>query len=169
MNERDEFNPYEHYADNKENGSETEGPTDSGVTENPIKKISDKLYIPFLLAVLFLLIFIPADLIIRNVRYRQLSEKDKAVYLFARCLRVLKHMGLQPGNGETLSEFAVRAEGTIPQLDLSIIGTYEDIIYGDRPASDTDLKRFEAEYRNLLKIWFRRWKKKIPQERSDSE
>ena len=166
-NERDEFNPYEHYADNKENGSETEGPTDSGVTENPIKKVSDKLFIPFLLAMLFLLIFIPADLIIRNVRYRQLSEKDKAVYLFARCLRVLKYMGLQPENGETLSEFAVRAEGTIPQLDLSIIGTYEEIIYGDRPVSDTDLKRFEAEYRNLLKIWFRRWKKKIPQERTD--
>ena len=76
-------------------------------------------------------------------------------------------MGLQPENGATLSEFAVRAEGTIPQLDLSIIGTYEDIIYGDRPVSDTDLKRFEAEYRNLLKIWFRRWKKKIPQERTD--
>ena len=167
--DKEGYNPYDHYADRKDTGSETEVPTEPAKTENPVKKISEKLYIPLLLAVLFLLLFIPADLLIRSVRYRNLSGRDKAVYLFSRCLRVLKHMGLQPENGETLSEFTVRAEGTIPELDLSIIELYEEIIYGERPASDIDLKQFETEYRNLLKLWFRRWKKKAPQEPSDSE
>ncbi|MBR2675474.1 MAG: DUF4129 domain-containing protein [Solobacterium sp.] len=167
--EKEVYNPYEHYADKKENSSETEGPKESVETKNPVKKISEKLYIPFMLAVLFLLFFIPVDLLIRSIQYRKLSKRDKAVHLFGRCLKVLKRFGLQPENGETLSEFAVRAEGTVPELDHSIIGIYEDIIYGDRPVSDTDLKQFEAEYRNLLKLWFRSWKKKVPPEPSDSE
>ncbi len=166
---KDAYNPYDHYADKKENSSEYIENPKPAETDETIKWFSEKLYIPLLLTVLFLVVFIPADLLARRIRYVKLSDRKKVVYQFARILRVLKHIGLVSEDGETLSEFSARAENEIPEWNHAIFERYEDIIYGEQAVSSSDMKLFETGYKELLKIWIRRWRTKRIGKEASSE
>ena len=108
------------------------------------------------LSVLFLVAFIPMDLLYRKIRYRRMSLKEKVRDRFEACMRILKRMGLKIREGETLSEFARRASQSLGAEVLTFISAYETMIYGERPVTEEDAMKMEQACSALRKLFWQR-------------
>ena len=142
-------------TDDEEEEEETETASDViSDLQNPAAK--DRTRLPLLLAALFLVLYLPADYLIRKIRFRRMSAREKARSLCSRCLRILRRLGYRPQPGETLSEFAAKASETVPAEYLGFLGAYEEILYRERAVTDKDIALFETNASQLLQFWLKR-------------
>ena len=144
---------YEYYAEHYGMEGSRSEPSEHTDPSETIRKIKGKLHIPALLAVLFLVLYIPAEILLRRYRYRKMEAREKVISLFQRSLRILKYLGFKPEEGETLSELKVRISNTIPKDILSFVDVYEEILYKEREVNEADIQLFEEGCRKLLKLW----------------
>jgi hypothetical protein len=57
--------------------------------------------------------------------------------------------------GETLSEFAARANETVPAEYLGFLGAWEEILYRERAVTDSDIALFETNASQLQHFWLK--------------
>jgi hypothetical protein len=62
-------------------------------------------------------------------------------------------MGYRPGPGETLQEFKTRVNRDVPDVYLTFIHVYEEILYGERDVSERDLTVFETAVYDLRQLF----------------
>ena len=154
--EEDEEDQTSYYAEQygrKQTNEEDEKPAEINAAKRPDFR---KLYIPLVLAALFLAAFIPADLFLRKLRYAKMTGREKIVYRFEACGKLLKSLGFAMKEGETLSEFKTRAAPVLGKEYLKFIEVYEAILYGEREITESDIHLLETAEKELRRFWLRR-------------
>lgn len=146
-------------VEEEEEEEETEATADT-VAELQETRSSRRTYLPLLLAGLFLIAYIPLDILIRRLRYQKMSSREKIRILFRRCMRILRRMGYRPGPGETLQEYRTRVNRDIPDVYLRFIHVYEEILYGERDVSDQDIKVFDTAVYDLRQLFVQKLTKR---------
>ena len=124
-----------------QNHPETVKPEEVTKPENNEEK-QTKLYIPILLTIGFVVVFVLIDRHIRKVKIDRMSNKDKIAILFKRIMRLLRMMGSGINESETLSEFSSRIKDKNKENISECLMIYEETIYGNREVSDNDVELF---------------------------
>ena len=99
-----------------------------------------------LAGILFLL-----DGIIKKLRYRKMSIKEKGIWLCHRDMELLKKIKEGRGESETISEYRVRLSGRVPEDCLFFCETYEKLLYSEKGISGDELREAEEGYKRLLR------------------
>ena len=92
----------------------------------------------------------------RRLRYSRMNEREKLLTSCRRNLRLLKRLGIAPGEGETLSELKERAKETLPSEMLEFIGVYEELSYSERLILPGDISVSETCGEMLFRYYLRR-------------
>ena len=108
-----------------------------------------KLALPVLLVLIFLIVFIMADLFIRKYRYSRMDEREKIISNGERTLKMLKKCGIVLQEGETVSELKLRAKEQIPEEMLSMLEIYEKALYSAQSPCLKDVDAMENGCRKL--------------------
>ncbi len=98
------------------------------------------IVIPASLCLLFIVIFLISDALMSKRWYEKMDETMRFRTLCRRNLRIMRFMGYELQNGETLEEFQRRAGKEMPEEALSFIENMELTEYGDR-AVDTGMRK----------------------------
>ncbi|MCR5122698.1 MAG: transglutaminase domain-containing protein [Ruminococcus sp.] len=118
--------------------------------------ISPLIFIIPLLAVAgFLLMFSLLSRSAQKKKYRKMDCREKFRYLTQQNLRLLGYLGLKMNEGETLSEFAERIEGTDSEeikKNTGFIEIYETVLYSDREIDGSDVLSAEEIHRALREL-----------------
>ncbi len=100
--------------------------------------------------VLIGLIMVCIRMIVRAVKYRQMSKDEKRIELCMRCMLVLDSLGKRPVDGETLTEFAARIYDELKVENTMFIDVYEHMLY--RNGSDVKVSALADNYEELKKL-----------------
>lgn len=91
-------------------------------------------------------------------RYEKLLAEEKLRQLLWQNLAVLRILGYERREGETLSEFRIRVQqeerekGTTDMPHLHFFSAYEEVVYGEKEITDTVLLKGKGERKMLLKL-----------------
>ena len=110
------------------------------------------ILLPAVMAAVFVILFLIADLLYKKIRYSHMSDREKVMNLWTRNIRLLKRAGLKLEEGETISEFEIRAGKTVTQDLITFLAIYEKIIYAGKEAGHSDTLVFEKNNAGLKRF-----------------
>lgn len=134
-------------TDREENGEMQSA--DSGERKEKVLAYLKMLALPLVGVLGFLILFMCISRIVTKAKYRHLSNEEKLRYLTAENLRLLKLMGYPMECGETLNEYRHRVDTFVNEENLIFISYYEELIYSDRKADESQIRRAEQIYQIL--------------------
>ena len=108
-----------------------------------------KILIPVLTGLFFILLVFAFDRLIRKLRYDRKDEREKCAWLCKRCLFLLKRRGFARKESETLTEFEERVKPDVSDGVLSFCGLYEEMLYGGKAAGKEERLLLEE---NVVRI-----------------
>jgi hypothetical protein len=82
---------------------------------------------------------------------KRLSKTGIILYYNSWIVNILKHMGIQIEEGETMREFCIRTSKIYGLND--IIKIYEDALYGKKIPSSGDIKSMRLKYEDALRLY----------------
>lgn len=111
--------------------------------------------IPTLAVIGFLLMFYAVSRFLNARKYRQMGTTEKFKFLAGQDIRLIGYLGISPGEGETLSEYAERItasdeEGLTERIGF--IQLYEAVLYSDRGVTSDELSAAEENTRALREL-----------------
>ncbi len=123
----------------------------SGTADAKKRFDPEKLVLPLLLVMIFLMVYIPADLAVRRYRYSVMDERQKIISNGETAMKLLKKCGVIRESGETVTELRLRAGERIPQEMLSVLAIYEKALYSAERPDREDVTEAESGCRELAK------------------
>jgi len=149
------YEPDEDYAERY--GREALQFDETDITNTDRRVIEPKqLYVPAVMVILFVIVFIIINHIYKEYLYKKMSAKEKLLLLQARNMKLLKNLGWQLETGETLEEYGHRLEGKVPKETIACMRMYEEILYADRNIEENIIEEFKANYDKLFRMFIRR-------------
>ncbi len=95
-------------------------------------------------------LLITVNLIFTSFRYKKTEGEDRFIICFERNMKLLKILGFERQEGETLSEFCSCIAPELSDADLSFIGIYEDYLYGKGSLGRLEVSAIEKANSDLL-------------------
>lgn len=135
------------YEDRK---TDPDGGENDNITDGQDHK--DRRWIPALIISLaaFLLVFGICDRMIRRYRYSKMTGRQKILAICQKNMRLLRFAGIRIGDGETLREFAQRAQEMIPKEHLEFTKVYEEALYASRGSYENTVADMEKQRKELI-------------------
>lgn len=147
------FTDYSKYYQNQNNSVTTEGIDSSELAETEEEKKTVNvaaIIISMSLVIGFLVIFALVSKTIASSKNRKLDKRGLVLQRTKQNFELLKAMGIKVNQGETLTEYSIRAGNMLESKCVDFIGNYEKIIYSDYMADDTMINIANRDYERLL-------------------
>ncbi len=121
------------------------------------RSLPDPLYmiIPMTFLIVFLLLFYLSDRIMGKYKYKKMDDRERALYLGSKTLKLLRRINLTLRPGETIHEFHSRSCDTVPSHLLNAFDVYESVLYSGKDVSADDTAAMKEMYENLRKYTIR--------------
>ena len=111
------------------------------------------IVIPIISALVFGCLFLFISRIVAEKKYNKMDNRNKAVYLINRNIRILKLLGYPLREMYTLDEYRIQAMKNADICDnLTFLEIYEKILYANADVSEEDIENMEEEYTVLKQV-----------------
>ena len=109
------------------------------------------VWIPVSAAILLLILYLAAERLIGQMKYRNLSTEEKFLSACRKNIRILEYLGYRMEAGETPQEYGVRIMKKLEREDVAFIVPYERYCYADEIPGEEELTLVGENTKKLLR------------------